>query len=320
MSLEERPRGKPQPDLARAEGLFWSLITAPEGVRPGLDALVRRGAAAPGDLDALIDGGPGMTPADRLDIYANMYFFRLLDCLKEDFPNLLEATGAARFHNLVTDYLLAWPSEHPSLRYVGRRLPDFLAAHALGRDCPALADLARLEWARADLFDAADCPALTREHLAALSPDEAGDIRLRLIPAATLLTLGHDAPRLWRALKDRSGARPEHAARADSGGCGAEASAAVAAGPTCAHESAADAPPLPESAQRRTRVRVWRQGFAVFHRPMSDDEAESLEAIRSGEPFGRIAQRLSAGRSEKQATELVGGMLQSWLEDGLLST
>ena len=76
---------------------------------------------------------------------------------------------------------------------------------------------------------------------------------------------------------------------------------------------------MPESSPRRTRVRVWRQGFAVFHRPIGDDEAASLEAIRAGDPLGRIAQRLSAGRTERQATDLVGGLLQSWIDDGLLA-
>ena len=300
---------KPDPGLESTESLFWALITAPEGVRPGLDDLVRRGAASPGDLDAMIDAGEKMTPADRLDVYANMYFFRLLDCLKEDFPKLLEALGPGRFHNLVTDYLLAFPSEHPSLRYVGARLPDFLARHALGRECPILADLARLEWARADLFDAADAVPLTRERLATLPQDEAGDVHLKLVPACTLLSLDHDAPRLWHAMNDRSRARAA---------AGDEAKAA-GGGPACLHEGGDEAPALPESSPRRTRVRVWRQGFAVFHRPIGDDEAASLEAIRAGDPLGRIAQRLSAGRTERQATDLVGGLLQSWIDDGLLS-
>jgi hypothetical protein len=300
---------KPNPGLENTESLFWSLITAPEGVRPGLDDLVRRGAASPGDLDAMIDAGAKMTPADRLDVYANMYFFRLLDCLKEDFPKLLEALGAGRFHNLATDYLLACPSAHPSLRYVGERLPAFLAGHALGRECPVLADLARLEWARADLFDAADAATLTREHLATLPQDEAGDVHLRLVPACTLLNLDHDAPRLWHAMNDRSKTR----------GAAHDESHAAGGGPTCLHEGDAEAPALPESSPRRTPVRVWRQGFAVFHRPIGDDEAASLEAIRAGDALGRIAQRLSAGRTERQATDLVGALLQSWIDDGLLA-
>src|SRR5262249_592418 len=149
--------------LSRTESLFWNLITAPEGVGPGLETLVRKGQAAPGAIDALIAGDERLPAAERLDIYANMYFFRLLDCLREDFPRLAPALGEDRFHNLATDYLLAHPSEHPSLRYLGRRLPEFLAGHALARESACLTDLARLEWTRADLFDASDARPLGRE-------------------------------------------------------------------------------------------------------------------------------------------------------------
>jgi hypothetical protein len=307
-----------RPGLAGTQDLFWALITAPEGVRPGLDDLVRRGLAGPGDLDAMIAPAGTMTPADRLDIYANMYFFRLLDCLKEDYPRLLEAIGAVRFHNLATDYLLECPSEHPSLRYVGARLPAFLRRHALGRECPALADLARLEWARADLFDAADAAPLTRAHLAALPQDEAGDVSLRLIPAFALLRLEHDAPRLWREMKDRDEAHKETSSVGAGAGCDDARDHADAA-PACVHARAAAAPPLPASGRRATDVRVWRKGIVVYHRGIDPDEAAALEAIATGEPLGRIAQRLAAGRAAEQATMRFGRMLQSWIDDALLA-
>jgi hypothetical protein len=296
--------------LAGTQTLFWALITAPEGVRPGLDELVRSGDADPGDLDAMIEGSAALSPADRLDIYANMYFFRLLDCLKEDFPKLLEAVGEARFHNLATDYILACPSEHPSLRFVGARLPGFLAGHALGRECPALVDLARLEWTRADLFDTVDAAPLTRAHLAALPQDEAGDVRLRPVPAFALVSLDHDAPRLWREMKERAEARRESEHTA---------SLAHEQAAACAHEQAAAAPPLPSLRPRRTHVRVWRQGFTVYHRAIDEDEAASLRALQQGDPLGVIAQRLSAGRAADQATALFGRMFQSWIDDGLLA-
>jgi len=281
------------PRLRHDQALFWGLIAAPEGVRRGLEALVGRGAARPDDLDTLIVGDERLSSFDRLDIYANMYFFRLLDCLKEDYPRLLEALGSARFHNLVTDYLLVHPSSQPSLRYVGTRLADSLAGHALERECPGLADLARLEWARADIFDAADARPLTRADIAALPQDEAGEVRLALVPACRLLRLAHDAPRAWRELKERAGGH---------------------AGATGDH-----ADPLPRLARRPTAARVWRHGFSVHHRSIDDDEIDSLEGLRAGDPLGVIAQRLSAGRTPERATARLGALLQGWIEDGLIA-
>jgi len=295
------------PRLRDDQGLFWGLIAAPEGVRRGLEALVGRGAARPGDLDALIVDDERLSSFDRLDIYANMYFFRLLDCLKEDYPRLLEALGPARFHNLVTDYLLVHPSSHPSLRYVGTRLADFLAGHAIGRECPGLADLARLEWARADIFDAADARPLTRADIAALPQDTAGEMRLALVPACRLLRLEHDAPRAWRELKERADGRA-----GDTGAAGG-------AGAACAHGEGDHADPLPRIARRPTTARVWRHGFAVHHRSIDDDEIDSLEGLGAGDSLGVIAQRLSAGRTPERATARLGALLQGWIEDGLIA-
>ena len=272
-------------DLKRTETFFWDLISAPEGVRHGLDTLVRSGAAGAGDLDALIASDERLSAADRLDIYANMYFFRLLDCLKEDYPRLHTALGPERFHNLITDYLIRHPSERPSLRFLGQRLPGFLAAHALGLEAPCLVDLARLEWSRADLFDAADAPPLSRQDLSRLAEDEAGEARFRLIPAFTLLRLDHDAPRLFTEMK----------------------------------ESAEGPPAPPQQPRRRTAARVWRRDFVVYHRAISDDEADGLDALGRGEPLSGIAQRLSAGHSASQATDRFGRMFQTWLDDGLLA-
>jgi len=297
--------------------LFWGLIAAPEGVRRGLEEMVGRGTARPGDLDALIVGDERLSSFDRLDVYANMYFFRLLDCLKEDFPRLLAAVGPARFHNLVTDYLLAHPSSHPSLRFVGARLSGFVAGHALGHECPGLADLARLEWARSDIFDAADARPLGRADLAALHQDDSGDLRLALVPACRLLRLEHDAPRAWRDLKGSAAAGADGGAEA--AGAADATSAAKAEGPTCAHAAADHVEPLPSIARRPTAVRVWRQGFAVHHRSIDAEEIDSLEALSAGDTLGAIAQRLSAGRSLEKATARLGALVQSWIEDGLIT-
>ncbi len=319
--------------LFGAESLFWELITAPEGVRPGLEALVRAGKAEPAAIESLLGGDDRLAPADRLDIYANMYFFRLLDCLREDFPRLAAALGDQRFHNLATDYLLAHPSANPSLRYLGQRLPGFFAGHALARESACLADLARLEWTRADLFDAADARALGRDDVATLAAGHGGDLPLRAVPAFRLLRLDHDAPALWRELRDReentSGApRQDDTSGADSAAATWGAGAANAAhlgeeaGSRCDAGHVHDdrpASPLPRQRRRKTAARVWRRGFTVFHRAIDDEEADLLELVAEGTVLSRVAQRLSAGRSQARATEAVGRLLQAWIDAGILA-
>ena len=194
--------------LRELQLLVWQLITAPEGVRAGARDLCRRSELASVELDFLVLGDERLDAADRLDIYADMYFYRLRDCLAEDYPKLEARIGAQHFHNLVTDYLIAHPSRHPSLRELGRALPDFLEAHPLGREFRALADLARLEWARVDVFDERDEAPLARGELLERGASDP-EFRVGLAAAARRLNLDARVLEHWR----EPGAAPESEAR-----------------------------------------------------------------------------------------------------------
>lgn len=102
---------------------------------------------------------------------------------------LLEKLGEEGFHNLVTEYLVAHPPTHFSLRYAGEHLPNFL------RD-DKLANLARFEWALVTAFDAADAPLLTESDLQKIPAEEWPDLVLKLHPSVQLLK--HDHQVVWR--------------------------------------------------------------------------------------------------------------------------
>ena len=125
--------------LKHLESILYRLITAPSGVAEGLAAERRLPA---GGLDAIVRGDDRLSAEDRVDIYANMYFYRLLDVLKEDFPATLSVLGDDNFHNLATGYLLEYPPTEPSVLYCGRHLAAFLRDHPPSKDAPYLADLA----------------------------------------------------------------------------------------------------------------------------------------------------------------------------------
>ena len=77
-------------------------------------------------------------------------------------------------------YVTDAPSRHPSLRFVGGASPPGLPRAPRRGAHPALADLARLEWARADVFDAADQATLTLDTVRDWPPDRFGEMPLRL--------------------------------------------------------------------------------------------------------------------------------------------
>ena len=263
--------------LRETEELFWKLITAPEGVADGL----RRIDMKSDDLARVIAGDARLDAVQRLDIYANMYFWRLLDILRGDFSALVAAVGDDVFHNLVTDYLLASPSTHPSVRNVGARLADFLAQQPLAAERPWLVELGRLERARIELFDGPDAEPLTLDDLRARAPDEFVTLPLPLVPSHRFLDVGHAVDDVWRAAEDDRPIEPP------------------AAGPCT--------------------LLVWRQDVTVYHRRLDERERDALVRARDGAPFGVICDRLAESMPVEEAGPAAFQLLARWVGDGIIA-
>jgi hypothetical protein len=120
-----------------------------------------------------------------------MYWARLIEALGENYPTVARVLGDERFNRLATRYLRANPSRHPSLRQLGRRFPEHLARHPL-RGLPQLSDVARLDRAVLDAFDAPDATPLTIGDLKDLPPEQWPALRFRLTPGVHLLRFDHD--------------------------------------------------------------------------------------------------------------------------------
>lgn len=136
-----------------------------------------------------IVGDERLSARDRLNIYANMYFYRIHDALKEDFPLLLVELGDEGFHNLITEYLVAHPPTHYSLRYAGEYLAGFIKDDKLSK-------LARFEWALVTAFDAAEAKLLTESDLQKIPAEKWPGLVLKLHPSVQLLE--HDHQVVWR--------------------------------------------------------------------------------------------------------------------------
>jgi hypothetical protein len=168
------------PSLRELQSAFWRSIT---GTR------VDRG------LLGLVEPSATLDPAARVGVYAEAYLWRLREVLAEDFPRLAAILGPERFTELVRDYLAQHPSTHPSVRHLGRDLARHLACE---RDLPPyLADLARLEWARTEVFDAPDSDVLTVGDVRAIPPADWPGLRFAPIPALVVLRTAWPVHQLW---------------------------------------------------------------------------------------------------------------------------
>ena len=219
---------------------------------------------------------------ERVQVYATMYRLRVAEALESQFPRVARALGAGRVRR--SGRRFRGRQSRRAIRRcagLGRGFPDWLAGNR-ARACRSWSPLARLEWARADVFDLADQPALTVEALRALPPDAFAELPLRLIDAHRFVDAGRaDAGAVGRAARGRPG-RPGRGRAADG----------------------------------RGGTLVWRQDVAVYHRGLGADERAALESVAAGTTFGLVCERLAAGRTDEEAAARAFGWLSTWALDG----
>ena len=93
-------------------------------------------------------------------VYRYAYGSRLVEAMRNDHELLHLYLGDEMFDEMGHAYVKARPSEHPNLRWFSQGLPEFLKSAEPYCNHPALSDLAALEKALNDAFDAAEGPVL----------------------------------------------------------------------------------------------------------------------------------------------------------------
>ncbi len=265
--------------LKNLESLLYRLITAPSGVGEGL--AVERNLPS-GGLDAIVVGDERLSSAERVDIYADMYFYRLLDALKEDFPATLEVLGADGFHNLATGYLLEHPPTEPSIFYCGRYLSGYLRDHPLSAGRAYVADLAALERATAEVFHRPDATTLEAATMSEIPPDEWPALEIRLHPAAQILEVKWRVAELLRAFEEHRERQP---------------------------------------AEGAARIIVSRHNRRVLSRELEPIEYRALDAAVTGATFAEICD-LAGGAADAEGADPVATLtrlLARWLDDGIFT-
>src|SRR5262249_18772429 len=124
-----------------------------------------------------------------------MYFWRLHEVLKEDYPKTLAALGPEVFEEVVRGYVRRHPSREPSVRHLGRHLRHFLTGCEGMPPWPP--DLARLERARTDAFDAPDREPLRAAGLRAVAPVDWPGLRFETIAALVVVASPWPVHEAW---------------------------------------------------------------------------------------------------------------------------
>ena len=141
----------------------------------------------------------GLIASGDLEVYAEMYWTRLLDALAEDVPKLHAALGHDRFGEVARAYLRDRPPSSFTLRDAGLGLADWLRGNPLVP--PWAADLAALERALIEVFDGPDATPLAHADVVALG-DALPDLAVAWVPASVVVRLGWAVDELWSALDE----------------------------------------------------------------------------------------------------------------------
>lgn len=219
-----------------------------------------------------------------LGVYRNAYVLRLIEFLANDYEKLHALLGDAQFDTMARAYIAATPSHTPNARWYGKKLPAFLKRTAPYASTALIADLARLECALNDAFDATDGKVLPLEELASIAPE--GWPALSFAPHPSVARIDHstNAADVWRALH------------------------------------AEQTPPDELRLKDPARIVVYRSNGMATFRVLAPDEAMMWDEAANGVAFSVLCEMLAAFAGEDEAAAHAAGYLKGWIDAGMLAS
>lgn len=279
-------------ELARMQRWFQAVVSHPDGVEAGAtspEAEAEFNSDA-NPLESILTGSSKLDPANRIAVYANAYFARLVDCLGEVFPILKRTLGEEAFEGFAAEYLKENPSRSYTLHRLGVRFPEFLAVTRPPREDPSqpdwadfLVELARFELDLYEVFDGPgieDGPRIEAAQLEVLNGPAAGTARL--VPAPCLRLVETQFP--------------------------------VSEFYTQARGAALDAE-LEYPEPTPSWVALTRRDFVVRRLPLVAAEYALLKQLKEGAPFGPTLE--AAAECEGLDETMVGVWFARWAREEL---
>ncbi len=241
--------------------------------------------------DEIIKPNDRLTSPERLQIYNQQYWWRLLANFADDFPGVRAALGTRAFDRLSVSYLEHCGSTSWNLRNLGRQLETYLRDHPEhgGAKHQLALETARMEWACMEAFDGPEKPVLDPQKIARIAPDR---LRIKLQPYITLLELDYPIDDLLRKLKN-------------SGVETGTASNAVSSGPTRRTTRLS----VPRS-RKPIHLVVHRVDYVVFYKRLDPEAHRILTALRDGETLDAACD--IAFRDSKVLPETCAAKIQEW--------
>ncbi|NOQ94520.1 MAG: hypothetical protein GQ547_07800 [Methylophaga sp.] len=230
-----------------------------------------------------VESTPMLSAKGRLDIYASAYVLRLKEAMTTDYDKLALYLGDERFDKLMERYIDKFPSHTTNLRYFSVNLPELIRDEPDYAHIAELYELACIERAFADSFDAKDLQVATIDTLAALPEVAWENLTFDFQKSVQIVWLEHNSFPIWKALADD------------------------------------ETPPKAEKLYPMAWI-LWRRSDLVTHYKMlATEEVAVLSLALQGKNFAVMCEKLLDFYSEEETPMKAIGFLQSWIAEEMLA-
>lgn len=181
-----RPEKKAPAQLARVQEWFGGVIGQPLQDDSTISPLAPSGNKITEEAKRFIRPSPTLKPFERIQIYNQQYWWRLLSILHENFPLVTRLFGYHDFNKTIAiPYLYKFPPNHWSLNCLGDRLLTWIKRYYRRKDRELIYDAALLDLLYLHSFISKENPPLFMEENSAQLLSE----KLFLQPSASLLEM-----------------------------------------------------------------------------------------------------------------------------------
>lgn len=283
------------PELSVVQRWFQAVVSHPNGIDDGIESdeahdlipLSRK------ELEQIVTRSNRVPARDRLAIYANAYYARLIECMGNSFPILKRTLGEQVFNGFAFGYLQKYPSSSYTLGQLGCRFAHYLdetrpdrsdskqGTDTISTNWPDfLVDLATLEWVIDEVFDGPGVEGkrtLQTEDLLAIAPEYWGDVVLRTVPCLRLLQFRYPVSADYTAMRQTE-----------------------------------DAGDILTPAPSETYLAVTRREYVVRRHPLNRTQYELLTAIQQGHSIGAAIAEVPVGNVDDDS---IARELHEWFRD-----
>lgn len=121
--------------LLKDQKWFGSIISRPIDSENQMMPLSPSGVPMVDEAPLYITPGPSLLPHERIQIYNQQYWWRLLNSLHDSFPILCRLFGYNDFNEKIgKPYLQKYYPDHWALAFLGSRLPNWIEGEYHGAD------------------------------------------------------------------------------------------------------------------------------------------------------------------------------------------